>query len=60
MADLSSNAPTILAVVGTFVGCAVLVVTARVLVRALMLKRVGPDDYIMIAAVVRPPNVFSV
>jgi hypothetical protein len=50
MADLSSNAPTILAAVGSFVGAAVLVVTARVYVRSLMLKTFGADDYVMVGA----------
>ncbi len=52
MADFPTNAPTILAIVGAFVGCAVLVVALRVFVRTLMLKTFGPDDYVMVAATV--------
>lgn len=53
MADFSTNASTILAIVGSFVGCAVLVVLLRVFVRSVMLKMFGPDDYVMVVASVR-------
>ena len=53
MADLSTNAPTILAIVGAFVGCAVLAVCLRVFVRLIMLKMFGSDDYVMVTATVR-------
>jgi len=53
MADISTNAPKVLAIVGTFVGCAVLVVVLRVFVRSIMLKMFGHDDYVMVAANVR-------
>ena len=46
------GAPEIIAIVGAFVGSAVLVVTLRVLVRSLILKTFGLDDYIMVGSTV--------
>jgi hypothetical protein len=52
---MATNAPEIIAIVGAFVGCAVLVVTLRVLVRSLILKTFGLDDYIMVGSTVQHP-----
>ena len=51
--DTSTNAPSILAINGFFCGFSVLVVLLRGYVRAVMLKTVGVDDYLMLAATVR-------
>lgn len=51
--DTSTNAPSILAINGFFCGFTVLVVLARVYVRAVMLKSMGADDYLITAAMVR-------
>lgn len=50
--DKSTNAPSILAINGFFCGLTVVVMVMRLLVRSLMLKTVGIDDYIMAAATV--------
>jgi len=50
--DLSTNAPSILAINGFFCGLALLVVGARMFVRIAMLKTVGPDDYLICLAAV--------
>jgi hypothetical protein len=50
--EMTSNASTILAINGTFVGFSLLVVLARVYVRIIMLKTFGVDDYIIVAAMV--------
>jgi hypothetical protein len=48
----NSNAPSILAVSGVFTFIAMVVVVLRVYVRAAMLKCVGLDDYVIVAAMV--------
>ena len=50
--DTTSNAPSILAINGFFMGFALLVVGARIYVRGIMLKTVGPDDYVILLAMV--------
>jgi hypothetical protein len=49
---MATNAPEIIAIVGAFVGCAVLVVALRVMVRSLILKTFGLDDYVMVGSTV--------
>ncbi len=51
--DTSTNASSILAINGFFCGFTILVVLARVYVRAIMLKTFGVDDYLIVAATVR-------
>ena len=51
--DTSTNALSILAINGFFCGFSVLVVLLRGYVRAVMLKTVGVDDYLMFVATVR-------
>lgn len=51
--DNSTNAPSILAVNGVFCFFALVVVLARLYVRAFILKHVGIDDYLIMAAMVR-------
>lgn len=46
----ANNGPVILAITGAFTGFAGVVVLLRIYVRAVMLKTVGPDDWIMIVA----------
>jgi hypothetical protein len=59
--DYSTNAPSILAIVGFFDAFALLVVLARIYVRGVMLKTVGTDDYVMMAAMVNlTSNLFVV
>jgi hypothetical protein len=52
-----SHAPSILAINGAFTGIALVVVVLRVYVRTTILKFVGADDYVIVAAMVRnrPP-----
>ncbi len=50
--DRSTNAPSILAVNGVFGGLTVVVMTLRMYVRAVMLKTVGVDDWLILAATV--------
>jgi hypothetical protein len=50
--DQSTNAPSILAINGFFAGFTTLIILARVYVRAIMLKTVGTDDYLIILATV--------
>jgi hypothetical protein len=50
--DTTSNAPSILAINGTFMTFALLVVLARIYVRTFMLRTVGSDDYVIMAAMV--------
>jgi hypothetical protein len=50
--DLESQGGTILSITGFFSGFAILVVLARLYVRAFMLKTMGVDDYVMIVAMV--------
>jgi len=52
--DMSTNAPSILAINGLFTGFTLLVILARIYVRAFMMKTFGPDDYLVVAAMVRP------
>jgi hypothetical protein len=47
-----NNSPTLLAIHGTFCGAAVLAVILRLYVKAFMLKSVGADDWVMVAAAV--------
>lgn len=54
--DMSTNAAQILAINGAFAGFAVVVVLLRVYVRAVMLKTMGIDDYLMMGATVRIPS----
>jgi hypothetical protein len=51
--DTSTNAPSILAINGFFCAFTVIVVLARIYVRAIMLKTFGTDDYLITAATVR-------
>lgn len=46
----ANNGPVILAVTGAFTGFAGLVVILRMYVRAVMLKTVGTDDWLMVIA----------
>lgn len=55
-----SNASNLLAIHGTFCGVAVLSVLLRLYVRIFMLKSVGSDDYIIVAAAVRAFTDLSV
>ena len=57
--DRSTNAPSILAVNGVFCGAAVLVMAARFYVRAVMLKTLGTDDWLILAATVCGVGVFT-
>jgi hypothetical protein len=57
--DTSSNAPSILAINGFFCGITVLVVMARMYVRAVMLKTCGVDDYLIFASMVTIPLSFK-
>jgi len=57
--DTSTNAPSILAINGFFCGFTVLVVLARIYVRAFMLKTFGVDDFLITAATVRSILSFS-
>jgi hypothetical protein len=50
--DMSTNAPTILAINGAFTGLALCVVLARIYVRTIMLKTFGIDDGFIVAALV--------
>ena len=50
-----SNTGNLLAIHGAFGGTAVLTVLLRIYVRIFMLKSIGVDDYIMIAAAVSEP-----
>lgn len=50
--DMSTNAPTILAINGSFTGFTLLVILARIYVRSIMLKTFGADDYFITAAMV--------
>jgi hypothetical protein len=56
--DTTSNAPSILAINGFFMGFALLIVGARIYVRSIMLKTVGADDYVIMAAMVSQSAVF--
>jgi hypothetical protein len=51
--DMSTNAGSILAINGFFTGFTLLIVFARIYVRTVMLKTFGPDDYFIVAAMVR-------
>jgi len=53
--DPESHGKTIISITGFFTGFAIAVVLARLYVRAVMLKTVGIDDYIMIVAMVSEP-----
>jgi hypothetical protein len=56
-----SHAPSILATSGVFTGIALVVVALRVYVRTTILKFVGADDYVIVAAMVRnrpSPNAY--
>lgn len=55
--DMTSNAPTIIAVNGFFTGFTLLVVFARIYVRTIMLKTFGTDDYVIVAAMVNYPDI---
>ena len=57
--DRSTNAPSILAVNGVFCGAAVLVMAARFYVRAVMLKTLGTDDWLILAATLCGVGVFT-
>jgi hypothetical protein len=50
-----NNSGTLLAIHGTFCGVAILVVLLRLYVRVFMLKSLGIDDYVMLAAAVGDP-----
>ncbi|PVH82004.1 hypothetical protein DL98DRAFT_514370 [Cadophora sp. DSE1049] len=56
--DRSTNAPSILAVNGVFCGAAVLVMAARMYVRTVMLKTLGVDDWLILAATICGVGVF--
>jgi hypothetical protein len=51
-----NNSGALLAIHGTFCGAAVLTVVLRLYVRIFMLKSLGVDDYIMLAAAVSSPT----
>ncbi len=51
-----SNASNLLAIHGTFCGLAILSVLLRLYVRIFMLKSIGIDDYIIVAAAVSAPG----
>lgn len=53
-----SYAGNLLAIHGTFCGLAVLSVILRLYVRVFMIKSVGADDYIMVAAAVSASSIF--
>ncbi|KAK0111525.1 hypothetical protein ONS95_001879 [Cadophora gregata] len=57
--DRSTNAPSILAVNGVFCGAAVVVMAARMYVRAVMLKTLGIDDWLILAATICGVGVFT-
>ena len=50
--DTTSNAASILAINGCFMAFALIIVGARMYVRSIMLKTVGADDYVIMAAMV--------
>ena len=54
----SSHAPSILAINGAFTGLALVVVALRVYVRTKILKFAGPDDWVIVAAMVRNQPVY--
>ncbi|CAL3967960.1 unnamed protein product [Diplocarpon coronariae] len=58
-ADRSTNAPSILAINGAFCGLAVAIVAVRMFVRAMMLKAVGKDDWLILGAVICGIGVFA-
>lgn len=49
----------ILSITGSFTGAAFVTVLLRVYVRAFMLRFVGPDDYLMMVAMVCRPSLFA-
>lgn len=51
-----NRGPEILAICGSLVGVALFTVALRIWVRAAMIKHVGWDDYIMVAAMVSAPT----
>lgn len=51
--DFSSNAPRILAIVGTLTGLAALLLVLRCYVRIFLLRRFYVEDWIMVISVVR-------
>jgi hypothetical protein len=57
--DYSSHAPFILAINGFLVGLSLLIFGARIYVRSMMLKTVGADDYVMVAAMVKKKKIAS-
>ncbi|KAH7317763.1 phosphatidylserine decarboxylase [Rhexocercosporidium sp. MPI-PUGE-AT-0058] len=57
--DRSTNAPSILAVNGVFFGFTILVMAARIYVRAVMLKTMGTDDWLILAATLCGAGVFA-
>ncbi|KAH9207631.1 hypothetical protein DL95DRAFT_395890 [Leptodontidium sp. 2 PMI_412] len=57
--DRSTNAPSILAVNGVFFGFTVVVMAARIYVRAVMLKTIGTDDWLILAATLCGAGVFA-
>lgn len=57
--DRSTNAPSILAVNGVFCGIIVVVMALRMYVRAVMLKTVGVDDWLILAATVITTFLFG-
>ncbi|KXT12387.1 hypothetical protein AC579_1709 [Pseudocercospora musae] len=54
-----SNAHEILGVTGAMMTLAVIVMGMRLAVRAVMLKSVGPDDYVMLAATIMAVATFA-
>ncbi|PBP28427.1 hypothetical protein BUE80_DR000494 [Diplocarpon rosae] len=58
-ADRSTNAPSILAINGAFCGFAVTVVMVRMYARAIVLKAVGKDDWLILAAMMCGIGVFA-
>ena len=49
------NRPNLFAITGTFISLAILVVILRIYVRIRIIKTLGPDDYVMILALVWIP-----
>jgi len=51
-ASPTTNAPSILAVNGGFAGIALVVVILRIYIRSVVLRSIGSDDWVMVAAMV--------
>ena len=47
------NRPNLFAIMGTFIALSALMVILRIYVRVRIIKMFGPDDWVMVAALVR-------